>query len=160
MRRAENCSTPSLATMFSSTCKRPPGPWSQFVGRVETGYLLDRLFAPRLAAPFFGSASLGIAVLWVGAPSLFAGAFLANSGELAKRTNTAERCVPEWLCNHRQTLSQRCNQTRLFLIAIGEKQAPSSKSRLSYDRSVATYCASRISPDSRRQSADYPVPTA
>jgi MFS family permease len=50
-------------------------------GRVGTGYLLDRLFAPRLAAAFFGGASLGIALLWIGAPSLlFAGAFLIGLG--------------------------------------------------------------------------------
>jgi MFS family permease len=51
------------------------------IGRVGTGYLLDRLFAPHLAAVVFGAASVGIALLWLGAPSLlFAGAFLIGLG--------------------------------------------------------------------------------
>jgi MFS family permease len=51
------------------------------IGRVGTGYLLDRLFAPRLAACLFGAASLGIGMLWLGsAPIAFAGAFLVGLG--------------------------------------------------------------------------------
>jgi MFS family permease len=51
------------------------------IGRVGTGCLLDRLFAPRLAAAFFGGSSLGIALLWLGVPRLlFAGAFLIGLG--------------------------------------------------------------------------------
>jgi len=37
------------------------------IGRVGTGYLLDRFFAPRLAAFFFCGASLGIGLLMFGA---------------------------------------------------------------------------------------------
>jgi MFS family permease len=51
------------------------------LGRVGTGYLLDRLFAPRVAAMFFTGASLGIFVLWRGMTSLsFVGAFLVGLG--------------------------------------------------------------------------------
>jgi MFS family permease len=51
------------------------------IGRVGSGYLLDRLFAPRLAAAFFGAASLGIGMLWLGSRSIaFAGAFLVGLG--------------------------------------------------------------------------------
>jgi MFS family permease len=51
------------------------------IGRVGTGYFLDRLFAPRLAAAFFGGASIGILLLWLSAPSVaFAGAFLVGLG--------------------------------------------------------------------------------
>ncbi|MGA8617194.1 MAG: MFS transporter [Candidatus Sulfotelmatobacter sp.] len=51
------------------------------IGRVGTGYLLDRLFAPRLAAAFFGAAALGIGMLWLGSrPVAFVGAFLVGLG--------------------------------------------------------------------------------
>jgi cyanate permease len=51
------------------------------IGRVGTGYFLDRLFAPRLAAAFFGGTSIGIVLLWLGASSVvFAGAFLVGLG--------------------------------------------------------------------------------
>jgi cyanate permease len=51
------------------------------IGRVGTGYLLDRLFAPRLASSFFAAAALGIAMLWSGAaPLVFPGAFLVGLG--------------------------------------------------------------------------------
>jgi MFS family permease len=52
------------------------------IGRVGTGYLLDRFFAPNLAAILFGGAAAGIALLWIGAaPALiFAGAFLVGLG--------------------------------------------------------------------------------
>jgi MFS family permease len=51
------------------------------LGRVGTGYLLDRLFAPRIAAVFFGGASLGIGLLWLGTtPVAFAGSFLVGLG--------------------------------------------------------------------------------
>jgi MFS family permease len=51
------------------------------MGRVGTGFLLDRLFAPRLAAAFFGAAALGIGMLWLGSASVaFAGAFLVGLG--------------------------------------------------------------------------------
>jgi MFS family permease len=52
------------------------------IGRVGTGYLLDRLLASRLATLFFGGASVGIALLWVGSAgkvALFA-AFLIGLG--------------------------------------------------------------------------------
>jgi MFS family permease len=51
------------------------------LGRVGTGYLLDRVFAPRIAATFFGGAALGIAALCRGGPRLaFAGGFLVGLG--------------------------------------------------------------------------------
>jgi MFS family permease len=51
------------------------------LGRAGTGYLLDRFFAPRIAAAFFGGAALGIAALWRGGPQLaFAGGFLVGLG--------------------------------------------------------------------------------
>jgi MFS family permease len=51
------------------------------LGRVCTGYLLDHLFAPRIAAAFFSGAALGIVMLWLGGPPVaFAGAFLVGLG--------------------------------------------------------------------------------
>jgi cyanate permease len=52
------------------------------IGRVGTGYLLDRFFAPHIAALLFGGAALGIGVLWIQAPATlaFAGAFLVGLG--------------------------------------------------------------------------------
>jgi MFS family permease len=51
------------------------------LGRVGTGYLLDRLFAPRLAAVFFGGAALGIGLLWLGTTQIaFVGGFLVGLG--------------------------------------------------------------------------------
>ncbi len=39
---------------------------SLLVGRVGSGYLLDRIFAPRVAMFFFGASALGMAILWLG----------------------------------------------------------------------------------------------
>jgi MFS family permease len=51
------------------------------LGRVGTGYLLDRLFAPHVATAFFGGAALGIALFWLGTtPVAFLGAFLIGLG--------------------------------------------------------------------------------
>jgi hypothetical protein len=51
------------------------------LGRVGTGYLLDQLFAPRVAAVFFAGTALGIILLWLGTtPLAFAGAFLVGLG--------------------------------------------------------------------------------
>ncbi len=52
------------------------------IGRVGTGYLLDRFFAPNLAAGSFGGAAVGIALLWIGrSPGIaFTGAFLVGLG--------------------------------------------------------------------------------
>jgi len=52
------------------------------LGRVGTGYLLDRLFAPRVAAFFFAGSALGIALLcWSGAtPLAFVAAVLVGLG--------------------------------------------------------------------------------
>jgi MFS family permease len=52
------------------------------LGRVGTGYLLDRVFAPRVAAFFFAGSALGIALLWwSGAtPVAFVAAFLIGLG--------------------------------------------------------------------------------
>jgi MFS family permease len=52
------------------------------MGRVGTGYLLDRFFAPRLAAIFFGGAALGIGLLWMSHATAmaFVGAFLVGLG--------------------------------------------------------------------------------
>jgi MFS family permease len=52
------------------------------IGRVGTGYLLDRIFAPRVAASLFGAAAVGIGFLWTGSLTtiMFAGAFLIGLG--------------------------------------------------------------------------------
>jgi len=52
------------------------------IGRVATGYLLDRFFAPRLAAVFFGGAAVGIGLLWISSSTVtvLAGAFLVGMG--------------------------------------------------------------------------------
>jgi MFS family permease len=51
------------------------------LGRVATGYLLDRLFAPHVASIFFGGTALGIGLLWLGTtPVAFAGSFLVGLG--------------------------------------------------------------------------------
>lgn len=51
------------------------------VGRVGTGYLLDRTFAARLASLLFAVSALGIALLLPGnRPVAFAGAFLVGTG--------------------------------------------------------------------------------
>ncbi len=51
------------------------------IGRVGTGYLLDRVFGPRLAAIFFTGAALGIGLLLLGTPRVaFAGAFFVGLG--------------------------------------------------------------------------------
>jgi MFS family permease len=49
------------------------------LGRMGTGYLLDRLFAPRVAVAIFAAAALGFVLLLLGTiPLAFAGAFLAG----------------------------------------------------------------------------------
>jgi MFS family permease len=51
------------------------------IGRVGSGYLLDRVFGPRLAVIFFAGAALGIGLLLLGTPPVaFAGAFLVGLG--------------------------------------------------------------------------------
>jgi MFS family permease len=52
------------------------------LGRVGTGYLLDRFFAPKVAAAFFGGAAVGICLLWTGgtAAILFVGALFVGLG--------------------------------------------------------------------------------
>lgn len=52
------------------------------IGRVGSGYLLDRFFAPRVAMVFFGGAALGILLLWSGVPGYlaYAAAFLVGLG--------------------------------------------------------------------------------
>jgi MFS family permease len=51
------------------------------IGRLGTGYLLDRTFAARLASILFAVSALGIALLWIGkGPGLFVGAFLVGLG--------------------------------------------------------------------------------
>jgi MFS family permease len=52
------------------------------IGRAGTGYLLDRFFAPRLAALFFGGTAFGIGLLWAGTATAIAlvGAFLVGLG--------------------------------------------------------------------------------
>jgi MFS family permease len=49
------------------------------LGRVGTGYLLDRLFGPRVASAIFAASALGFALLIFGSiPVTFAGAFLVG----------------------------------------------------------------------------------
>ena len=51
------------------------------ISRVGIGYLLDRVFAPRLAAFCFASTAFGIGLLWLGSTRMaFAGAFLVGFG--------------------------------------------------------------------------------
>jgi MFS family permease len=51
------------------------------VGRLGTGYLLDRIFAARLASVLFAASASGIGLLWLGnRPAAFAGAFLVGLG--------------------------------------------------------------------------------
>jgi len=51
------------------------------IGRIGTGYLLDRTFAARLASILFAVAALGIALLLLGGgPAVFVGAFLVGLG--------------------------------------------------------------------------------
>ncbi len=52
------------------------------LGRVTSGYLLDRLFAPRVAILFYGATALGIAILCTGTsgPLALAASFLVGLG--------------------------------------------------------------------------------
>jgi MFS family permease len=52
------------------------------IGRVGSGYLLDRFFAPYVAMCFFGGAALGIGLLWSGVMggTAFLAAFLVGLG--------------------------------------------------------------------------------
>jgi MFS family permease len=51
------------------------------IGRVGIGYLLDRVFAPRLAAICFIGTAFGIGLLWLGSTKMaFMGAFLVGFG--------------------------------------------------------------------------------
>jgi MFS family permease len=52
------------------------------LGRVVSGYLLDRLFAPRVAILFYGATALGIAILCAGTsgPIALAASFLVGLG--------------------------------------------------------------------------------
>ncbi|MFZ1034762.1 MAG: MFS transporter [Candidatus Acidiferrales bacterium] len=70
-------STPEAAALATSLVGA-----ALLIGRVGTGYLLDRFFAPRIAALIFGAAAVGIALLWATsaiAPA-FAAAFLVGLG--------------------------------------------------------------------------------
>jgi MFS family permease len=42
------------------------------VGRLGSGYLLDRVFAPRVAIVFYSGTALGLAILWAGSSGHFA----------------------------------------------------------------------------------------
>ncbi len=55
---------------------------SLLTGRLVCGYLLDRLFAPRVAMFFFGASALGMAVLWAGSTGsvALAAAFFVGLG--------------------------------------------------------------------------------
>lgn len=54
---------------------------AELIGREGSGYLLDRVFGPRLAAVFFAGAALGIGLLLLGTPAVaFAGAFFVGLG--------------------------------------------------------------------------------
>lgn len=55
---------------------------SLLVGRLGSGYLLDRIFAPRVAMVFFGASALGMAILWFGGTGniALAAAFLVGLG--------------------------------------------------------------------------------
>jgi predicted MFS family arabinose efflux permease len=55
---------------------------SLLVGRLGCGYLLDRVFAPRVAIFFFGASALGMVTLWLGSTGnvALAAAFLVGLG--------------------------------------------------------------------------------
>lgn len=55
---------------------------SLLAGRLGSGYLLDRIFAPRVAMFFFGASALGMAILWFGGTGniALAAAFLVALG--------------------------------------------------------------------------------
>jgi len=55
---------------------------SLLAGRLGSGYLLDRIFAPRVAMFFFGASALGMAILWFGGTGniALAAAFLLALG--------------------------------------------------------------------------------
>ena len=55
---------------------------SLMVGRIGSGYLLDRVFAPRIAMLFYGASALGMATLWLGVAGnlALAAAFLVGLG--------------------------------------------------------------------------------
>jgi len=55
---------------------------SLLLGRVGSGYLLDRFFAPRVAMSFFGASALGMGILWFGSTGnvALAAAFLVGLG--------------------------------------------------------------------------------
>jgi MFS family permease len=52
------------------------------IGRLTSGYLLDRFFAPRVAMSFFGLSATGMAILWAGSTGNFAlaASFLVGLG--------------------------------------------------------------------------------
>ncbi len=52
------------------------------IGRLVSGYLLDRVFGPLLAALFFSGVAVGIGILWTGSATafVFLGAFLVGLG--------------------------------------------------------------------------------
>ena len=56
--------------------------WALLLGRVGTGYLLDRIFGPYVAFCFFSAAALGIFLLWSGVEGglAFIAAFLVGLG--------------------------------------------------------------------------------
>jgi MFS family permease len=55
---------------------------SLLTGRLGSGYLLDRFFAPRVAIGFFGASATGMAILWAGSTgaTALAAAFLVGLG--------------------------------------------------------------------------------
>jgi MFS family permease len=55
---------------------------SLLAGRLGSGYLLDRIFAPRVAIFFFGASALGMLILWLGSTGnvALAAAFLVGLG--------------------------------------------------------------------------------
>lgn len=55
---------------------------SLLAGRLGSGYLLDRIFAPRVAIFFFGASALGMVTLWLGSTGnvALAAAFLVGLG--------------------------------------------------------------------------------
>lgn len=74
---ADRGSTVQIAALASSFLGA-----ALLIGRVASGYLLDRFFGPRVAAFFFGGAAAGIALLGMGGPrwTAFAAAVLLGLG--------------------------------------------------------------------------------
>jgi MFS family permease len=74
---ADRGATPAAAAVVSSVVGA-----ALLIGRIGSGYFLDRVFGPYVAFAICGLSALGVAVLWLGAPGrpALAAAFLVGLG--------------------------------------------------------------------------------